>query len=75
MRVRVRARTSGAFPLRVTLVSPQGGLELAGSRFTVRSTAASGVGIALSAGAGVFLLLWWARHLVRGRRARRLVPA
>jgi hypothetical protein len=75
MRVRVRARTAGAFPLRVTLVSPQGGLELASSRFTVRSTAASGVGIALSAGAALFLLLWWARHLVRGRRARRLVPA
>jgi hypothetical protein len=75
MRVRVRARTSGAFPLRVTLVSPQGGLALASSRFTVRSTAASGVGVALSAGAGLFLLLWWARHLVRGRRARRLVPA
>lgn len=75
MRVRVRARTAGAFPLRVTLVSPQGGLALASSRFTVRSTAASGVGIALSAGAALFLLLWWARHLVRGRRARRLVPA
>jgi hypothetical protein len=75
MRVRVRARTAGAFPLRVTLVSPQGGLALARSRFTVRSTAASGVGIALSAGAALFLLLWWARHLVRGRRARRLVPA
>jgi hypothetical protein len=75
MRVRVRARTAGAFPLRVTLVSPQGGLALASSRFTVRSTAASGVGVALSAGAALFLLLWWARHLVRGRRAKRLVPA
>jgi hypothetical protein len=75
LRVRVRARTSGAFPLRVSLVTPQGGVELAGSRFTVRSTAASGVGVVLSAGAGLFLLLWWARHLVRGRRARKLVPA
>jgi hypothetical protein len=75
MRVRVRARTSGAFPLRVSLLTPQGGIPLAESRFTVRSTAASGVGIVLSAGAGAFLLLWWARHLVRGRRAKRLVPA
>jgi hypothetical protein len=33
------------------------------------------VGVVLSAGAGGFLLLWWARHLVRGRRNRRLVPA
>jgi hypothetical protein len=75
LRVRVRARTSGAFPLRVSIITPQGAVELAGSRFTVRSTAASGVGVVLSAGAGLFLLLWWARHLVRGRRARKLVPA
>jgi hypothetical protein len=71
----VQARTSGAFPLRVRLLSPDGSLTLVQSRFTVRSTAASGVGIVLSTGAGGFLLLWWARHLVRGRRNRRLVPA
>lgn len=74
-RFSVRARTSGSFPLRVSLVSPDGALVLGTSRFTVRSTAASGVGVVLSAGAGTFLLLWWARHLVRGRRNRRLVPA
>lgn len=74
-RFSVRARTSGSFPLRVTLVSPDGELELGASRFTVRSTAASGVGVVLSAGAGAFLFVWWGRHLVRGRRNRRLVPA
>ena len=74
-RFSVRARTSGSFPLRVSLVSPDGGLVLGDSRFTVRSTAASGVGLVLSAGAVVFLLLWWGRHLARGRRNRRLVPA
>jgi hypothetical protein len=73
-RFAVEARTSGAFPLRVTIESPQGGLVLAQARFTVRSTAASGVGIALSVGAGAILLFWWARHLARGRRNRRLVP-
>ena len=73
-RFSVRARTSGSFPLRVTLLSPDGELELGASRFTVRSTAASGVGVVLSVGAGTFLLVWWARHLVRGRRNRRLVP-
>jgi hypothetical protein len=71
----VQARTSGAFPLRVTLWSPGRDLMVARARFTVRSTAASGVGIALSVGAGVILLGWWARHLVRGRRNKRLVPA
>lgn len=74
-RIAVRARTAGAFPLRVSLVTPDGGVVLAATRFTVRSTAASGVGIVLSAGAGVFLALWWARHALRGRRARRLIPA
>lgn len=74
-RFSVRARTSGSFPLRVSLVSPDGGLVLGTSRFTVRSTAASGVGLVLSAGAFGFLLLWWGRHLARGRRNRRLVPA
>ncbi len=74
----VEARASGSFPLRVNLVSPDGSLVLGRSRLTVRSTAASGVGIFLSAGAGGFLLLWWARHQRRGRRTRRnrrLVPA
>lgn len=74
-RFAVRARASGTFPLRVNLVSPDGSLTLGRSRLAVRSTAASGVGVALSAGAGLFLLVWWGRHQVRGRRNRRLVPA
>lgn len=72
-RVTVRANTSGSFPLRVELVSPDGGLVLGETRVTVRSTAVSGVGVALSVGAALFLALWWARHL-RGRRSKRLVP-
>jgi len=74
----VQARGSGSFPLRVNLVSPDGALVLGRSRLTVRSTAASGVGVFLSAGAGGFLILWWGRHQLRGRRTRRnrrLVPA
>ncbi len=69
----VRAQSSGSFPLRVRLETP-GGLLLDESRFTVRSTAISGVGTALSIGAGLFLVVWWGNHL-RGRRSRRLVPA
>lgn len=72
-RVTVRANTSGSFPLRVELVSPDGQLVLGETRVTVRSTAVSGVGIALSVGAALFLALWWARHL-HGRRSKRLVP-
>ena len=66
----VQARTSGAFPLRVTLESPDGRLVLSTSRFTVRSTAASGVGVILSIGAGWVLLVWWIRHGLRRRRGR-----
>lgn len=68
LRVRVRARTSGSFPLLVNVTSPEGDLAVAESRFTVRSTAASGVGVVLSAGAIIFLLAWWLRHLVQARR-------
>jgi hypothetical protein len=43
------------------------------SRYTVRSTAVSGVGLALSIGAGVFLTVWWARHWRRTRRSKKLI--
>lgn len=72
-RVTVRANSSGSFPLRVELVSPDGKLVLAETRVTVRSTAVSGVGVALSIGAAAFLALWWARH--HRQRSRRLVPS
>jgi hypothetical protein len=70
--IAVEARASGAFPLQVEVTSPDGALVLARSRFTIRSTAFSGVGIVLSAGAGVFLLVWWARNWRLNRRARHL---
>jgi hypothetical protein len=73
-RITVRAQSSGSFPLRVSLETPDGNLVIAESRFTVRSTAISGVGTALSIGALLFLLVWWGNHL-RGRRSRKLVPA
>jgi len=64
----VDARTSGAFPVQVRLESPDGSLVLTSSRVTVRSTAASGVGLALSVGAGAVLIIWWARSLLKSRR-------
>ncbi|MEY2475550.1 MAG: hypothetical protein QOG87_865 [Actinomycetota bacterium] len=68
----VQARSSGAFPLTVTLESPDGRLTLSTSRFTVRSTAASGLGVVLSVGAGAVLLAWWARSFSRRRRGHRV---
>ncbi len=67
-RLAVLARSSGSFPVRLRLESPEGGVVLQESRMTVRSTALSGVGVGLSFGAAVFLLLWWAVHLRRARR-------
>jgi hypothetical protein len=74
-RFAVQTRASGAFPLLVTLQSPDGSLVVSHTQITVRSTAASGVGLLLSAAAGLFLLAWWGRHFLHGRRARKLVPA
>jgi hypothetical protein len=72
--VPVRVRSPGTFPLLITITSPDGRLELVRDQVTIHSTAFSGVGVALSAGAGLFLLLWWARHWRTVRRAKRLVP-
>jgi hypothetical protein len=74
LRFTVQARTSGTFPLEVTLRSPDGKVVLSRGRFTIRSRAASGVGVILSVSAVVFLVLWWTRHIVQARRARRVTP-
>jgi len=65
----VEARTSGAFPLHLTVLTPDGGLVIARTTFTVQSTALSGVGVFLSVGAGLFLVVWWSRHAWKARRA------
>ena len=71
----VEIRASGAFPLTVDITSADGSLPVATTTYTVRSTAISGVGLVLSIGAGLFLLVWWARHFRTSRRARKLVAS
>jgi hypothetical protein len=66
----VRTRTSGAFPLNITLTTPDGSVILDETTFDIRSTAVSGVGLVLSLGAGLFLLIWWTRHWHSSRRER-----
>ncbi|MGH8998402.1 MAG: DUF6049 family protein, partial [Acidimicrobiia bacterium] len=68
----VETRASGAFPLRITVTSPDGRMVVTRSELTIRSTVVSGVGAMLTAGAGVFLLVWWGNDLRRSRRRRRL---
>ncbi len=69
----VVTRASGTFPIRIVLESPDGKLTIGRAQLTVRSTATSGLGVFISTGAVLFLALWWGRHTVKGRRARRLV--
>jgi hypothetical protein len=73
--IAVRTRASGAFPFEVDVTSPDSGLTVASTRYSVRSTAVSGVGLVLSAGAGLFLIVWWARHWRKARRSAKLVTS
>jgi hypothetical protein len=75
LEVPVRALTSGAFTMGITVLSPDSSLELDRTTFDVRSTAVTGVGFVLSIGAGLFLAVWWARHWRKSRRSRHLLPA
>ncbi|MEO6317743.1 MAG: DUF6049 family protein, partial [Acidimicrobiales bacterium] len=71
--ISVETRSTGAFPLEIDITTPDGERSLSVSRYTVRSTAVSGAGLVLSVGAGVFLVVWWARHWRRTRRSAKLV--
>jgi hypothetical protein len=70
-RFRVESRSTGAFPLEITITSPDGLLSINKTELTIRSTVVSGVGAVLTAGAGLFLLVWWGNDLRRSRRRRR----
>ncbi|MEX1217761.1 MAG: DUF6049 family protein [Acidimicrobiales bacterium] len=73
--ISVTTKASGAFPLDVQVYSTGGVLLVNTSRIDVRSTAISGFGLFLSLGAGVFLLVWWARNFRHSRRAQFLEPS
>lgn len=74
LRVPVEARTSGVFPLRLSVRSADGVLRITDTDVRVRATAVSTVGLALMIGAGVFLAVWWGFDIRRRRRAR-VAPA
>jgi hypothetical protein len=74
LKVPVETRSSGVFPLDVSLWTPGGAQRLAINRDTVRSTAVSNVGVILIVLAVASLAIWWGRDLRHGRRARKLVP-
>jgi len=68
----VIARASGTFAMTITLESADGSLPFGPpTRVTIRSAVFSGIGIALTLGALVFLAGWWGNHFWRSRRARK----
>ncbi len=71
LRIPVHARAPGDSSFDIVVRSPDGVVVLDQVRYTVRSTAVPGLGVVLSAGAAGFLVIWWARHWRRDRRARR----
>jgi len=72
--VTVRTRASGAFPVQLEMRTADDAVVLGEARFIVRSTAVSGIGLALSMVAGLFLALWWALRFRSARRSRNLMP-
>jgi hypothetical protein len=73
----VEARTSGTFPMTISLTSTDGQLAFGSPvRVTVRSAVFGGLAIGITIAALVVLALWWGNHFRRTRRARRMpVPA
>lgn len=63
----VVVQAPGESLLRIDIMSPDGGLEIASTTVPVRSTAISGAGAALSVISLLFLVLWWI-HTHRRRR-------
>ncbi|NLA34466.1 MAG: hypothetical protein GX868_02125 [Actinobacteria bacterium] len=57
----VEAQASGQFAMQAEVLVPGSDRVLASTRQTIRSTAFSGVGLILSGGALVFLVVWWLR--------------
>ncbi len=77
-RMLVRVRTSGAFAVKVRLLTPDGSRVLQETDYVVRADTFPGVAIAVSGAAALFLAVWWGRTLLseRGRHARpRHAPA
>jgi hypothetical protein len=69
--LRVKVRTAGDTPVRISVRTPDDRVLLSQSRYTIRSTAVSGVGVVLTIGAAAFLAIWWGRHWHRNRGTAR----
>ena len=66
-RFNLRSLSSGSFPIKIELLSPNGSLLISQTQSVIRATAPTGVGLALTLGAALFLAIWW---IVDSRRRR-----
>lgn len=62
------ARTTGSFPMTVSVVSPNGRVRFGASEVTVRSTGAGVSALVLTVGAALFLVVWTIRRALHRRR-------
>lgn len=67
----IRTRRSGELEFSIDVTSPDANLRLGEIEVRVLSRAISGVGVLLSGGALVFLVVWWIRNARRRRAAAR----
>lgn len=63
--IEVDVRASGEFSMQADLLAPGSERVLASTRQQIRSRTFSGVGLMLSGGALLFLVVWWSRTLRR----------
>jgi hypothetical protein len=76
VRFAVEARASGTFPMTISVTSENGKLAFgAPVRVTVRSAVFGGWAVGVTVAALVFLTGWWANHIRRSRRSRRLAAS
>ncbi|NLV55941.1 MAG: hypothetical protein GXY13_10060 [Acidimicrobiales bacterium] len=69
--IAIHTTIPGDSPVEITVLTPDGSVVLDEVEYTVRSTAISGIGVFLSVGAAVVLVVWWFRHWRKTRRLRR----
>jgi hypothetical protein len=70
VRVAVETRGSGTAPVNLTVTTPGGLVIKQNTVIKVRSSFVSGVGVFLTVGAIVFLVLWWGWDIHRRRKKR-----
>jgi hypothetical protein len=72
--VQATARSSGTFPLQVSLYPPGSDLKIAEAEIVVRSTQFNRIALGLTIGALAFLFLFYALRALRRRRPRTQPP-